>query len=345
MGMSAHVEQDLGWRADRILETATVRSRASNRARCSHTRSIFHEPWWLDIATGGNWQKASVMHGNQLLGEMPYCITRKGMWRVCRLPPLTRTLGPVIASLASDPAHQFRHELRVMSQMIEQLPEVDNFFQVFDYHVHDAIAFALHGFTVTARYTFQISPQHNAAALWARMDPRTRNVIRSAERVLKVATIDDPAAFLSFYEANLESQARHNAYGSAAMGELVRAFVERAAGRLLGAYTSDGRLAGAIGLVWDQQTMYFLLSTRARGSHNGTMSFLLWSAIQDSINRRLTFDFDGFSGPATFSFLNGFGGSLTQRLGVEHTGKVYELARMVKRMTPSRTKPDFAHYL
>jgi hypothetical protein len=281
------------------------------------------------------------MHGNQLLGEMPYYIARKGIWRVSRLPPLTRTLGPIIKPMALDPAHEQRHRLHVTSQIIEQLPHVDSFFQVFDYHVHDALAFALHGFTVSARYTFQISPLCSATEVWARMDCKTRNVIRSAAATLNVAPIEEPALFLSFYEANLASRSRKNAYGVAVMGALVHAFVERRAGCLLGAYDRSGRLAGAIGLVWDHRTMYFLLSTRTPGSHNGTISLLFWTAIRDAIKRNLTFDFDGFSCVFTFNFLNGFGGSLTQRLGVERLGTVYSLTRTLKRALAAKASEPF----
>src|SRR5882762_5006591 len=56
-------------------------------------RSIFHEPWWLNATMGENWHMAVVKTGDEIVGEMPYTLTRKGLWRVSYLPPLTRTLG------------------------------------------------------------------------------------------------------------------------------------------------------------------------------------------------------------------------------------------------------------
>jgi hypothetical protein len=345
MSMSAHGQQLV---MDSPICAPTVVPRRVDpplHVDSAMARSIFHEPWWLDIATGGHWAKVRVVHGSQLLGEMPYYIARRGMWRVSRLPPLTRTLGPVIRPMGLEPAHELRHQLHVASQLIEQLPHVDSFFQVFDYHVQNALAFALHGFTVSARYTFQVPPLSNAVDVWARMHCKTRNVIRGAAETLSVAPIDAPNQFLSFYEANLASQSRENAYGIAVMGALVHAFVERSAGRLLGAYDQDGRLAGAIGLVWDRETMYFLLSTRTHGSHNGAISLLLWTAILDAINRHLTFDFDGFSRVSTFNFLNGFGGLLRQRLGVERLGPVYSVARTLKRSVVANADVPFVAHL
>jgi hypothetical protein len=318
---------------------------AAIRADAPAAYSIFHEPWWLDIVTDGRWKTASVMHGNVLLGEMPYYLARKGLWLVSALPPLTRTLGPVIRPMGLEPAHELRHRLRVTSQIIEQLPHVSSFFQVFDYRLPDALAFASRGFTVSARYTFQIAPQSLPAEVWARMDCKTRNVIRSGLDALTVVPIDAADEFLTFYERNLSLRSRENAYGSATMRALVHAFVERGAGCLLGAYEGGSRLAGAIGLVWDHDTMYFLLSTRAPGSHNGAVSLLLWTAIRDALNRQLTFDFDGFSCVSTFNFLNGFGGSITQRLGVERLDTVYSVARTIKRAVAAKADEAFAPYL
>jgi hypothetical protein len=297
----------------------------------SAAHSIFHEPWWLDIATDGNWSVAKVVRGNEVLGELPYYVTRMGMWRISHLPPLTRTLGPVIKSLGPDCAREQHHRLTVTSQLIEQLPHFDSFFQLFDPRVEDALAFALQGFTVSARYTFQIAPHCTVEEAWTRLHSKTRNVIRSAERKLTVAPIATPSEFLQFYEANLIERSRTNAYGSAVMRQLVNAFVERKAGNLLGAYGRDGRLVAAIGLVWDRHTMYYLLSSRALAAHGGSVSLLIWTGLQRSLERKLTFDFDGFSSPATFNFLDGFGGTLKQRLGVERLSTMYSVARILKR--------------
>jgi hypothetical protein len=77
--------------------------------------------------------------------------------------------------------------------------------------------------------------------------------------------------------------------------------------------------------------MYYLLSSRAQASPGGAISLLVWSAIQEAIGRNLTFDFDGFSGAATYDFLSGFGGTLQQRLGVERLSTMYSVARTLKR--------------
>ncbi len=331
-------------RLRQIPDLASAIAGGSRPLDAASALSIFHEPWWLDIATDGQWEAARVVHGNQVLGELPYHVTRKGIWRVCGLPPLTRTLGPAIRPMGLDAAHELRYRMQVTSRLIEQLPPVESFSQLFDYHVKDALAFALHGFTVSARYTLQISPLCPASEVWTRMDCKTRNAIRGARKTLEVVPIDDTNQFLRFYESNLALRSRKNAYGTAIMGSLINAFVQRRAGLLLGAY-ERARLVGAIGLVWDRHTMYYLISTRSPLAHSGTISLLLWTAVQEAIRRELTFDFDGFGSTSTFHFLNGFGALLKQRLRVERMNTVYAMARTLKRGVMTKTNETFAPYL
>jgi Acetyltransferase (GNAT) domain len=306
-------------------------------------RSIFHEPWWLDIATGGQWNVARVTRGNELLGEMPYYHARVGLWRVSHLPPLTRTLGPVIKRLdgGASARQECHHRVSITSQLIEQMPHFDSFFQVFDPSVKDALAFSLHGFNISARYTFELSPMLTKAQAWAGLRGKTRNLIRSAEKALTVAPIATPSEFLDFYEANLASRGRTNTYGASLMRQLVNAFVERKAGRLLGAYGADGRMVAAIGLVWDRRTMHYLLSSRAQTAHSGSISLLIWAAMQSAIDQQLTFDFDGFANPNAFHFLSRFGGTLKQRLGVERISTTYSVVRTLKRHLSAEVEPAF----
>jgi hypothetical protein len=305
-------------------------------------RTLFHEPWWLDIATGGRWALARVTEGSRIVGEMPYCRVRAGLWNVSHLPPMTRTLGPVISPLGTDVVHETRHRLSVTSQLIEQLPQVDSFFQVFDPRIDDAIVFALRGFEVSARYTFRLDPVCSMAQAWRAIRAKTRNQIRAASALVNVKPVAEPDEFLRFYEANLALRGRHNSYGSGVMRELVNAFVARNAGRLLGAYDANGRLVAAVALVWDRHTVHYLLSTRTPTAHGGSISLLIWTAIQFAIDQHLVFDLDGFASPASFRFLCAFGGTLKQRLGVERLSVGYSLARTLKRRFAQRVDVTYS---
>ena len=295
-------------------------------------QSVFHEAWWLDLATDGNWRAATVRRGNEIVGEMPYALGRKGLWRTSQMPPLTRTLGPTLKPFAGDPAQAMLDRIHVTTQLIEQIPEVDSFYQIFDPRVEDALAFGLNGFTVSTRYTLQFAAERDVEQLWKGLNGKTRNLIRTGQKFLKVAPIESPAEFNRFYNANLAVHGRSNIYGTDVMQRLVSAFVERGAGYLLGAYDANGHLVAAIGVTCDRHAAYYLLSSRSTDAHSGAISVLIWAAIQDAMRRKLTFDFDGIPNANTFRFLSGFNPTLKSRLVVERQKPLWSMAKAVRRV-------------
>ncbi|MFL9960027.1 GNAT family N-acetyltransferase [Paraburkholderia sediminicola] len=300
-------------------------------------RSIFHETWWLDIASGGRWTLATVEESGTIVGEMPYYVSRKGVWRACVNPPLTRTLGPLIVDSGQSPMAEFQHRVSVTTKLIEQIPRVDRFFQVFDPRIRDAVAFSLNGYNVSLGFTFRISCEQTREEAWRRIRKYTRNLIVKAEQELTVKTVPSADDFLNFYNANLADRKQRNAYGTQVMGDLVKAFIYRNAGTIIGAYSTDGVMVAAVGLVWDSRTMYYLLTTRAQEAHSGSISLLIWNAIQIAIQRKLVLDLDGIASPSIYRFLSSFGGSLDQRIEAERMTTTYSLAQTLHRRILSRT--------
>jgi hypothetical protein len=294
-------------------------------------RSLFHEPWWLDITTGGNWALAVVENDGEVIAEMPYSLHRKGLWRISTQPPLTRTLGPVIKPAKKPTDQEWRRRIGIAGELIAKLPSCAVVQQTLDTRIAEAVAFALQGFTVSASFTLKIPPGRSEEHVWTDMRANTRNVIRRAAERLTAREMHDPDRFVDFYDANLERRKRGNVYGSRMMRELLGEVLKRKAGMLLGAFAADGSLAAEIALVWDKTTMYYLLSSRAEDSHSGSIALLLWIAIRAARERDLTFDFDGIPNMNLLTFLSGFGGTPAQRLMVERIRGDYAVMRTIRR--------------
>jgi len=293
-------------------------------------KSVFHESWWLDIATSGQWDSVRVLNGSEVIGEMPYALTKKGIWRVSTLPPLTRSLGPIVYP-GKDPAnHDWRYRRSVVDNLIVQLPECARIHQILDWRITDALAFSARGFAVSVHFTIQIPPVISEREVWNSMRPNTRNLIRRAAENLTVAAILDIEEFVRFYDVNLQGRQSGNMYGRV-MRKLVEEFIRRDTGLLLGAYDQHRSLAAAIALVWDQSTMYYLLSSRSAQAHHGAVSLLLWAAIKVAREGTLVFDFDGIGTPGILRFLSGFGGRLGQRFEVERLRMDYAVVRTMRR--------------
>jgi hypothetical protein len=98
-------------------------------------------------------------------------------------------------------------------------------------------------------------------------------------------------------------------------------------------------------LVWGHGIMYYLLSTRAaEADDNGSISLLIWIAIQHAHRRGLLLDLDGVSTSGTARFLSGFGGQIKVRLIVQKSSPVYSFLQYAKQRllhSPGNATADF----
>jgi hypothetical protein len=290
--------------------------------------SIYHETWWLDIATDGRWGEAKVVENGTIIGRMPYSIeTRRGL-RLSRPQSLIRTLGPAILAMPGKPVATLRRRLAITNELIDQLPAFDMFEQLFDPAIPDAVSFIYRGFTASVVYAFWIDAGLSEAQIWSGMNDKTRNVIRKCSKSLSIGPIDEPDAFVRFYEENLDGTP--NIHGTRRLTALLEAMLSRHAGILLGTRDETGRLMAATAIPWDSKTAYFLLSTRRRDAAAGATNQLMWEAARLACARSLAFDLDGVTSPASLLFLSGFGGRMVQRLRVRRHSARFRIAKRLR---------------
>jgi hypothetical protein len=57
---------------------APVRATPLHRSRDPLTPTIFHEPWWLEAASGGQYEEVTVSSGGRTVGRLPF-VRRKSL--------------------------------------------------------------------------------------------------------------------------------------------------------------------------------------------------------------------------------------------------------------------------
>lgn len=292
--------------------------------------SVFHEPWWLDAVTDGNWQQSEVRQDGMLVGTMPYIVDRRFGCDVSIMPLMTRTLGPVVKPGGCKPATEFRRRSEIINQLIDQIPKTSVFEQIFDPAITDVLKFQEAGFACSVEYTFRTQLGQSPAEMWSLMLDKTRNLIRSATKEgLTACRIDEVETFCDFYESMLQDRGRQNYYTTAAMLRVCREAMQRDAGAALGAYDADGVLQAAIFLVWDEANSYYLLTSRQPKAHSGAVSLLIWRGMQEAAEHGRCFDFDGVATPGITKFLSGFGGTLHSRMTVGRTNLNFRVRRFL----------------
>lgn len=279
--------------------------------------TVFHERWWLDIASEGRWAEARIEKGGKLIARLPYMLVRNKMGqKMLRAPAMTNVLGPAFSpDLAADTATRSLKTFTVVQELVAQLPHASHAWFRMHRAMLNTLGFEAAGFASTLDFTTEIAPQPTDA-LWKQMRDKTRNVIRRAEEKLTVTDRIDADTFLDHYEANLAEKGEANERPRPICRALIEESVRRNAGRILAARDEDGQIHAAIFTVWNGEQEHYLMSTRTPRGHNGAVPLLIWEAVQKASAAGRVFDTDGIKAHSNITLITGFGGTIRPRLAV-----------------------------
>jgi hypothetical protein len=293
---------------------------------------LFHEPWWLDAVTQGRFEEVRVTSGDQVVGRLPFVISRKMGLTTLRMPPFTHLLGPVVDAGEGKLQTQLLKRMSIVRDLLDQLPRFDHFKQALSASIVDGLAFQDRGFEITPQYTFRIDCRRDPQQIWQEMHFKTRQHIRRAEEKFRVSTVEDAGKFIKFYDTNVRKQGLTNNIDFTPFGTVLSESQMRDCGEILCASWPDGTPTAMVFLVWGHGTMYYLLSTRASDAgDNGSVNLLLWVAVQRAHERGLVLDLDGVSSSGTARFLSRFGGNPELRLIVRRSKFLYSALQTTKR--------------
>jgi hypothetical protein len=290
---------------------------------------VFRSSWWLEAAGAGRCETVEVLWDGKRVGALTFMMSHRLGMKLLRMPPYTRTLDPFIAPPASKPYQRVANIRRIVRGLADALPRHDHFEIALDPDCDPAVPFAFDyaGFTVSHAFTFRSAPEDTLPGIWAGMDKKTRNLIRSAgNRCTVVETTDfDRFEHLSRHEQRPE-RTTHD-YG------LLRRLHAQADARQQAAVlfaTQDGRDAASVILLWDHAVMYYWTSARDRQCGGGSSALLLWHALGMAKARGLILDMDGYCAAASAHFLASFGAPPIVRPVVARSSRRYRAARLMR---------------
>lgn len=271
---------------------------------CRAFRSIFQEDWWLQAVAGRDLDRVSVAENGRDVAHLYFVPRRVLGCRLLRMPPYTRTLGPVFENRGGADMPR-THRREICSRLVTALPPHDYFEQVLEPADESGLVFALNGFAVGASFTVRIPAGLAADDLWQRMDSRRRRRIRDRQKDLVVERHGDVARFVALARREYSEAINYHRY------DILAAAFEAAHGRgqaaVLSARRDDGSDASSAVLLWDAQTMYFWLAARDHDAGRGAKTLVLWEALNLAQSLGVAFDFDGFFSLSGANFILSFG--------------------------------------
>lgn len=289
--------------------------------------SIFSTAGWLDCASaasGGRIHRLGYFKNGQLLAVLSGLESRGTGLARFTTPPLTPHGGLLLAPLqAKTPAKPEAEFSRAAQAFIEHLQGQFDYVQLCQApSMVDVRDFAWAGWETRIRYTYHLEIA-DEAAMWERLERRTRTVIRKAERDGFVVR---PTADIDLFRRQFEMvQQRQEGY--AVDAAMVAGFVAGAVRADLAELCLVESAAGAPAAV----VAFARASDRDRDhgdevyawqagadpafNHTGALSLLYWKYLTGSPSTR--FDFVGANMPSVAFFKRGFGGNLVPYYVVE----------------------------
>jgi Acetyltransferase (GNAT) domain len=295
-------------------------------------KSIFHEDWWLNALAPGRWREVTCLRGGRVAGYLRFVECRKSGLTICRMPQITRFLGPVVTFQPGKAQARTRATYSIITELLEQIAHYDHVEMTVDTNFVDLAAFLAAGYQVKVHPTFLLNCKQEPAELWAGLRDKTKNVIRRAREHLTVCDVDDVSLFTNFYEQNLEGEESY--FDLSFLASAYAAAHARQQGKIVAAVDSSGVVHAKVFFIWDDKYFHYFLSTRDRNvAHLGAVSLLVWTGIELAHSRDLCFDFDGgIFNDAKYKFMVAFGGEVANRFEIVRSTPLYEVQRTVRKM-------------
>lgn len=268
-------------------------------------RTIFQEEWWLQAASGGKINRISIESSGKDIAYLYFVERRVFGLKIFRMPPYTRTLGPVLDFSHRDLVSK-SYKRDVLVELISKIPKNDYFYQTFGPEDESAVLFDLHGFSVGISYTFRIPAKTDVEGLWAGIDSRRRKRILARRRDLCVQHHTDIERFVRLARGEYSSDI--SSYDFAGIERIFEAANARKQTRIISASNASNQDVCTAVVVWDHDALYFWLGARDhKQAGRGAKSLVVWEAINLASKMGLTFDFDSYFSPSGANFVLTFG--------------------------------------
>ncbi len=297
---------------------------------------MFHQPWWLNAVSGGNWNEVTVTSNGAVIARLPYVAKRILGVPGIGMPPLTHVLGPQLPLCRGGVEGRFSQRRALLTELISRLPPHKYFNQTCDSSVTDTLPFYGLGYDSAVKYSLRMPLNESPEEMLRGMRKQIRYDIRKAEQALTVHHDLDIDAFCHFY--NVCTQANNKVWWSQRFARqadtlkkrVYEACIRENAGCLLAARDGAGVLRAAIMLVWGDGVMYYLLTAHdARPEGAGSVKLLLWEGLKLAQQFGMEFDFHGLPRPGAINILTGFGARVVNRIAVTKMPPALYLAREV----------------
>ncbi len=244
---------------------------------------IFSKDWWLDSVCGdNNWDVVLVEKNNKIIATLPFYVKKRNILNIITMPQLTQYMG-VYIKYHPDQKYERKlsYEIKILNELIDQLPKVDIFFQNFHYSITNWLPFYWKGYEQTVRYTYVIEDLTDLNQVFDNINSNYRNRIKKSQKLVEVKINMDIEDFYKINMMTFDRQNIEHPYSLEFLKTHDKYLFENNAREIFYAIDEKQQIHSALYLTWDNNSSYVHLAgenPELRRSSAG--SLLLWEAIK-----------------------------------------------------------------
>ena len=298
------------------------------------TIPIFSRAWWMDAVCGKeNWDVILVEKGGQIVAALPYYFIKKGRKIKIYQPLLTQTNGIWIKYPEKQKySTRLSYERKVMREMVEELEKlpISYYNQNFKYSISNWLPFYWRGFKQTTRYSYIISDLTDLNRIFENFHCSKRRNIRKAEKIVNIKEDLNIEEFYRLHQMTYGRQGMKLPYSFSFIKKFDEECCKHSCRKIFYAEDLQKRKCGAIYIVWDENSAYYIMGgtdTQLRNSE--ATSLLLWEAIKFSSKVSKKFDFEGSMIESIEKYFSLFGSEQKQYFNIS---KDYEKERILYKL-------------
>jgi lipid II:glycine glycyltransferase (peptidoglycan interpeptide bridge formation enzyme) len=281
--------------------------------------------WYTTLYKDSEWNVVVEEKGEELVGFIPYILSKKKTFNIISSPLLTPYQGVWLNYPKEQKyANRLGFEKEVISSLIKKLPKTDLFQQKFTPEFTNWLPFYWKGFEQSTRYTYVINDLSDLSNVFSNFKENIRREIRKAERQL---TIVNGESVELLFKMKQEAYAANNSTYPIPIDMLKKAVdysLSNNCGEILIAKDKEGNVHSVLFYVWDNSSAYYLQGVTAEKFKNtGSMSLLLWEAINKSAKKAKAFNFEGSMIEPIERYFRAFGGKLTPYFEIKKTSSKF----------------------
>lgn len=241
--------------------------------------SLFQQDWWLDAVCGWDgWDVALVEEQGGICAVLPFVQRRKWLFTFQLMPQLTLWFKPLLNNpYTDDQVKAQSYEKKVLEALIQQLPQSDWCIFHLSWHLYSWQPFFWRGFHQTTRYVYGIeSPLQDDDALLRSYGKSARKQVLKAEKTLRLHRGLPLDAFQGLLDQTFSRQHLSNPFVADLLERLHEVCGVHQCGEIWYAADDTGNVHCASWVVWDSESLYFMLSGGDPVHRKSGAKFLLY---------------------------------------------------------------------